>query len=267
MVKVILFLIIAFMLSLTLNVALTAVLYRNWVDNIYINKKSRKIGGFMKKGLKICFSIIGVIVILGIAFFVIDYNRVKKQEKPIFCIKNPAGIYRDGGTIEYFGLGYKVIDFNTSAGFDDIKIGTWFMDYNDFEEERNAYEKKFEENLQSNEELNRSPENVTIEVDNTTVRPESVSITITDNNVNQYGWGVEFRVQQKVNEEWEDLQYVSDDLAWIDIAYEVNEDHQLTLKLDIEQYYGKLSNGIYRIVKPVYDNGYIDIYSNEFEIK
>ncbi len=221
----------------------------------------------MKKGLKICFSIIGVIVILGIVFFAVDYNRVQKQEKPIFCIKNPAGIMNDGGTIEYFGLGYKVIDFNTLAGFDDIKIGTWFMDYNDFEEERKAYEKIFEENLQANEEFNRSPEKVTIEVDNTTVSPENVSIIITDNNEEPYGWGVEFRVQKKVNEEWEDLQYVSDDLAWIDIAYEVNEDNQLTQKLDIEQYYGKLSNGIYRIVKPVYDNGYMDIYSNEFEIK
>ena len=158
----------------------------------------------MKKGLKICFSIIGVIVILGIIFFVVDYNRVQKQEKPIFCIQNPAGIMTDGGTIEYFGLGYKVIDFNTLAGFDDIKIGTWFMDYNDFEEERKAYEKIFEENLQSNEEFSRSPENVTIEVDDTTITPESVSIIITDNNEEQYGWGVEFRVQQKVNEEWED---------------------------------------------------------------
>ena len=221
----------------------------------------------MKKGLKICFSIIGVIAILGIVFFVVDYNRVQKQEKPIFCIKNSAGTYMDGGTVEYFGLGYKVIDFNTLAGFDDIKIGTWSMDYNDFEEEMKAYENILEENLQSSEEFNRSPENVTIEVDNTTVSPESVSITITDNNEEPYGWGVEFRVQQKVNEEWVELQYISDELAWIDIAYEVNEDNQLTLKLDIEQYYGKLSNGIYRIVKPVYDNGYIDIYSNEFEIK
>ena len=139
----------------------------------------------MKKGLKICFSIIGVIVILGIIFFVVDYNRVQKQEKPIFCIKNPAGIMNDGGTIEYFGLGYKVIDFNTLAGFDDIKIGTWFMDYNDFEEERKEYEKIFEENLQANEEFNHSPENVTIEVDDSTISPESVSIIITDNNEEQ----------------------------------------------------------------------------------
>ena len=111
----------------------------------------------MKKGIKICFSIIGMILVLGIVFFVVDYNRVQKQEKPLFCIKNPAGTYMDGGTVEYFGLGYKVIDFNTLAGFDDIKIGTWIMDYNDFEEEMKAYENTLEENLQSNETLKTFP--------------------------------------------------------------------------------------------------------------
>ena len=123
------------------------------------------------------------------------------------------------------------------------------------------------DNGQNDTELNRNTNNVTIEVDNTTISPESGTIIITDNNTEHFAWGIEFRVQKKVNEQWEDLEYVSDDLSWIDIAYEVNEDNQLTLKLDIEKYYGKLSNGIYRIVKPVYDNGYIDIYSNEFEIK
>ena len=123
------------------------------------------------------------------------------------------------------------------------------------------------DNGQNDTKLNRNTNNVTIEVDNTTISPESVTIIITDNNTEHFAWGIEFRVQKKVNEQWEDLEYVSDDLSWIDIAYEVNEDNQLTLKLDIEKYYGKLSNGIYRIVKPVYDNGYIDIYSNEFEIK
>lgn len=106
---------------------------------------------FMKKALKILFSIIGIIIVLGIVFFVVDYNRVQKQEKPIFCIQNPAGIINDGGTIEYFGLGYKVIDFHTLAGYDDIKIGSWFMDYNDFEEEMKEYEERFEEELRQNE--------------------------------------------------------------------------------------------------------------------
>ena len=105
----------------------------------------------MKKGLKILFIIIGIIIVLGIVFFVVDYNRVQKQEKPIFCIQNPAGVISDGGTIEYFGLGYKVIDFHTLAGFDDIKIGTWLMDYNDFDEEMKEYEERFEEELRQNE--------------------------------------------------------------------------------------------------------------------
>ena len=118
-----------------------------------------------------------------------------------------------------------------------------------------------------NKEFNRKPENVTIEVLSNTVSNTFVEILITDNNLDKYGWGVEFRVQEKVNGEWKDLKYISSNLTWIDIAYELNKDNQLTQKLDIEKYYGKLNSGIYRIVKPVYDNGYIDIYSNEFEIK
>ena len=103
----------------------------------------------MKKGLKIFCIILGVIIILGIVFFAIDYNRVQKQEKPIFSIK--AGTLLDGGTVEYLGLGYKVIDFHTVAGFDDIKIGTWFMNYNDFDEEIKEYANKFREQLQTNQ--------------------------------------------------------------------------------------------------------------------
>lgn len=101
----------------------------------------------MKKIVIVLTIIIAIIVILGVIFFILDYNRAQKQEKPIFCIQSPGGIIMDGGTIEYFGLGYKVIDFHTLAGYDDIKIGSWFMKYNDFEEEMNAYETKFEQEL------------------------------------------------------------------------------------------------------------------------
>ena len=97
----------------------------------------------MKKLLKAIVVILGIIIILGIVFFTVDYNRIQKQEKPIFCIQNPAGMISDGGTIEYFGLGYKIIDFHTLAGYDDIKIGTWFMEYNDFEEEMGKEEYSF----------------------------------------------------------------------------------------------------------------------------
>ena len=130
----------------------------------------------MKRGLKILFIIVGIVVILGIIFFAVDYNRVQKQEKPIFCIQNPAGIINDGGTIEYFGLGYKVIDFHTLAGFDDIKIGTWLMDYNDFEKEMKEYEKKFEEELQKdnrNQESNINNKVTTIDIQTTGLSSET----------------------------------------------------------------------------------------------
>ena len=131
---------------------------------------------FMKRGLKILFIIVGIVVILGIIFFAVDYNRVQKQEKPIFCIQNPAGVISDGGTIEYFGLGYKVIDFHTLAGFDDIKIGTWLMDYNDFEKEMKEYEKKFEEELQKdnrNQENNINNKVTTIDIQTTGLSSET----------------------------------------------------------------------------------------------
>ena len=129
----------------------------------------------MKKILKVIVGILVIITVLGIVFFTVDYNRVKNKEKPIFCIKNPAGGIMDGGTMEYFGLGYKVIDFHTVAGFDDIKIGTWFMNYNDFEEEMKQNEYSFygtiiqvEENLffvepDENEEIRKLSDLIMVE--------------------------------------------------------------------------------------------------------
>lgn len=115
----------------------------------------------MKKIIKVVGIILGIIVVLGIVFFTIDYSRVQKQEKPIFCIN--IATYKDGETKEYYGLGYKVIDFHTLVGFDDIKIGTWFMDYDKFEEEMKVYEINFEEELQKNELEKGNVFNATIE--------------------------------------------------------------------------------------------------------
>ena len=211
-----------------------------------------------------------VILCIGILIvtFTVDYNRVKNQKKPIFCIKSPAGGIMDGGTIEYFGLGYKVIDFHTIAGFDDIKIGTWFMDYNDFEEEIKAYEKKFEENLSTNEENNSDLENVIMKVDSITIKPTSVSIIIINNNDNEIGYGEEYKIQKNINGEWKYLDYLPN-TVWNDIAYIIKANSQTTKKLNLENTYGELEKGTYRVIKTVFfENGKkTDIYSTEFEIK
>lgn len=38
---------------------------------------------FMKKILKVVVGILGIIVVLGIVFFMVDYNRVKNQDKMV----------------------------------------------------------------------------------------------------------------------------------------------------------------------------------------
>lgn len=73
----------------------------------------------------------------------VDKNRAREGQKPIFCI--PIGAYSDGGTVEYIGLGYKVIDFNkmeeivdnTMNYYTKVHIGSWFMTYDSAYKERN----------------------------------------------------------------------------------------------------------------------------------
>ena len=93
----------------------------------------------VKKALKIVLILLAIIIVLGIICYAVDYNRVKEQKLPIFCI--PMTIYSDGGTMEYWGLGYKVIDFNRlytdetpdweKEANSKICIGSFFMDYHD----------------------------------------------------------------------------------------------------------------------------------------
>ena len=94
----------------------------------------------MKKAIKILLIIIVVILAFGLTFFTVDYFRVKNNQRPIFCI--PLGGYSDGGTVEYFGLGYKVIAFSRLSGYNEKKIGTWNMQYGDFYDEIEEYENK-----------------------------------------------------------------------------------------------------------------------------
>ena len=70
-----------------------------------------------------------IVILIIIAMITTDYIRVAKYEKkPLFAIKTKT--YKDGGTKEYTGLGYKVIDYNQLQGRRDIEIGTWSIKYN-----------------------------------------------------------------------------------------------------------------------------------------
>ncbi|HHT38120.1 MAG TPA: hypothetical protein GXZ95_01740 [Mollicutes bacterium] len=75
----------------------------------------------IKKRVKIMLVFLATIVVLGVIFGIVDYNRAKQNKAPLFAIRVNA--YYDGGSKEYYGLGYKVIECNTLSGDDSIHIG------------------------------------------------------------------------------------------------------------------------------------------------
>ena len=114
--------------------------------------------------------------------------------------------------------------------------------------------------------FNREKEKVTIEVLMDTVTRKGVTIVITDKNENPYGWGKSYKLQQKIVDEWYNMAPQTE-MIFEEIAYILDEHGQFRQNIDWTRYYGELGNGTFRIVKDTYDKGYIDFYSNEFEIK
>lgn len=78
----------------------------------------------MKKVMKILL----ICVFIWILIFITDFLCIKIMKRPIFMIRTLT--YKDGGTKEYYGLGYKVIKYNTLEGDTSIHIGTYFIKYN-----------------------------------------------------------------------------------------------------------------------------------------
>lgn len=93
----------------------------------------------MKKKIGIIIAITGVmimltILLLGVITYSIDARKVAKGETPQFCFK--VDDVNDGGTRIYTGLGYKVIDYHKTNGYDAMKIGSWFLKYEEHLGER-----------------------------------------------------------------------------------------------------------------------------------
>lgn len=91
-------------------------------DDFEEEKKKKTIS--IKKVLTIILCTLLILIILS----VVDIISVTKFEKgPFFAI--PIHTYEDGGTKEYYGLGYKVIKYNQLQGRRDIELGTWSLKY------------------------------------------------------------------------------------------------------------------------------------------
>ncbi|WP_218096301.1 hypothetical protein [Paenibacillus solanacearum] len=66
-----------------------------------------------------------LVLLLLINIFMLDYLRALNDKKPIFAIRTE--IYKDGGTSIYYGLFYKVIDYNQIDGRKDVVFESIFI--------------------------------------------------------------------------------------------------------------------------------------------
>lgn len=81
-----------------------------------------------KKDFNRIINIIFIIILLILFMITTDIILVGKyNKKGIFVI--PIHTYKDGGSKEYLGFGYKIIDYNQVQGRRDIEIGFLNMKY------------------------------------------------------------------------------------------------------------------------------------------
>ena len=93
-----------------------------------------------RKTVRNLFVIVIIAVVLLSTMIIADFNYVLQKQKPVFCFIQNS--YEDGGTIEYIGLGYKIIDYNAIYGRKDIVLGSIFKQY-----EPRVDESKFEDKV------------------------------------------------------------------------------------------------------------------------
>lgn len=79
-------------------------------------------------------AILGKILIFWLAFVMIDFSLAMVNKGPVFSI--PLIVYKDGGSAECYGLGYKVIKYvnltgvnGAEAEVERVDFGTWFMKF------------------------------------------------------------------------------------------------------------------------------------------
>lgn len=93
-----------------------------------------KIGNYYEGSVRMKRSkiIIGTILIIWFVFLLTDFSLAKANKPPIFAI--PVIRYKDGGSTEYYGLGYKVIKYvnltiERGPEIEKVDFGTWFMKF------------------------------------------------------------------------------------------------------------------------------------------
>lgn len=106
--------------------------------------------------------------------------------------------------------------------------------------------------------------NVTMDVKDGSLTRNGVTVIITDTNKEHYSYGEWYRIDKFEVDGWQELEPITDDYAFTDIAWLIGEDNTLEDKVDWSDLYGELEDGRYRLVKRIYDGGAYKYFSTDF---
>ena len=76
----------------------------------------------------------------------------------------------------------------------------------------------------------------------------SVTIIIKDNNSNHI-YGEWFKIEEEINEKWQEVPHLTDNISWLFIGYQAGKSNEIEIEEDWSNIYGELESGKYRIVK------------------
>lgn len=156
--------------------------------------------------------------------------------------------------------------YDTNKKYDEIKTDYESM-VSKYEETATALSELVEKNDAVEGSYGRDMKNVKIEVVPETVTNTGVEIVITDNNEVPYTWTENYTLERKVDDSWVEVTPVNE-ATFTEDAFTLDENNQVSQKINWTEIYGSLESGTYRVVKHVEVlNGDMYIQSNEFEVE
>ena len=97
-------------------------------NDIFIDSEEKDHTKLFNKLNKIARIILKVVIVISILIIIDLFLITRFEFGPLFAIRTKT--YKDGGTKEYYGLGYKVIRYNVTNGREGIVVGNYSLKYN-----------------------------------------------------------------------------------------------------------------------------------------
>lgn len=99
---------------------------------------------------------------------------------------------------------------------------------------------------------------ITMYIKDNTLTDIGCTVVIQDVNKDDV-FGSWYRIDKKIDEEWQELKPIIDNYGFDSMGYKVNDDGIIEFEINWEWLYGKLDDGEYRIIKRINGDRYFSV--------